>query len=168
MKVVVSTVITFQKVNPFTFTLFEVVYIKFCHKKIPLPKGKMSIASRLEYLNYRFDWNWIPMNHFLLYLLLVFNRMYSGPKLGQTLDSELGNYYSTFLWRFTDKTKNTDFNDFLDERFDAGYMLTCICFVILGSFGTSLNGRACYNFCRTKTVISEMYFKLLHITQLLW
>ena len=91
--------------------------------------------------------------------------MYNGPKLGQTLDSELGNYYSTFLWRFTDKTKNTDFNDFLDERFDAGYMLTCICFVILGSFGTSLNGRACYNFCRTKTVISEMYFKLLHITR---
>ena len=105
------------------------------------------------------------MNHFLLYLLLVFNRMYSGPKLGQTLNSELGNYNSTFLWRFTDKTKNTDFNDFLDERFDAGYMLTCICFVILGSFGTSLNGRACYNFCRTKTVISEMYFKLFHITK---
>ena len=82
--------------------------------------------------------------------------MYNGPKLGPTLDSELGNYYSTFLWRFTDKTKNTDFNDFLVERFDAGYMLTCICFVILGSFGTSLNGRACYNFCRTKTVISEI------------
>ena len=56
MKEVVSIVITFQKVNPFTFTLFEVVYIyiKFCHKKKPLPKGKMSIAPRLEYLNYRF------------------------------------------------------------------------------------------------------------------
>ena len=54
MKEVVSIVITFQKVNPFKFTLFEVVYIKFCHKKILLPKGKMSIASRLEYLNYRF------------------------------------------------------------------------------------------------------------------
>ena len=51
MKVVVSTVITFQKVNPFTFTLFELAYIKFCHKKKPLPKGKMSIAPRSEYLN---------------------------------------------------------------------------------------------------------------------
>ena len=55
MKEVVSIVITFQKVNPFKFTLFEVVYIKFCHKKIPLPKGKMSIAPRFEYLNYRFE-----------------------------------------------------------------------------------------------------------------
>ena len=113
------------------------------------------------------DWYWILINHCLPYLLSVLNRMYNGPKLGQTLDSELGNYYSTFLWRFTDKTKNTDFNDFLVERFDAGYMLTCICFVILGSFGTSLNGRACYNFCKTKTVISEMNI-CYYIQLLIW
>ena len=63
-----------------------------------------------------------------------------------------GSIYSTFVWRFTNPVENPSFKDFILEPFDAGYMITCIIFVILGSCGMFLNGRAFYLFCRSKTV----------------
>ena len=63
-----------------------------------------------------------------------------------------GSYYSTFVWRFANPIKNPTFREFILEPFDAGYMITCVTLVILGSCGMFLNGRAVYNFCRSKTV----------------
>ena len=36
--------------------------------------------------------------------------------------------------------------------FDAGYMMSCVIFGILGTCGTFLNGRSIYYFCLSKTV----------------
>ena len=36
--------------------------------------------------------------------------------------------------------------------FDAGYMMSCVMFGILGTCGTFLNGRSIYYFCLSKTV----------------
>ena len=75
-----------------------------------------------------------------------------------------GSIYSTFVWRFTNPVENPSFKDFILEPFDAGYMITCIIFVILGSCGMFLNGRALYLFCRSKTV-SKIWSFILHISQ---
>ena len=69
-----------------------------------------------------------------------------------------GSYYSTFVWRFTNPLENPSFKEFAMEPFDAGYMISCVIFVILGSCGIFLNGRAFYYFFRPKTVS----FRLLH------
>ena len=69
-----------------------------------------------------------------------------------SMNRSQGSIYSTFVWRFTNPIENPSFKDFILEPFDAGYMITCIIFVILGSCGMFLNGRAVYLFCRSKTV----------------
>ena len=69
-----------------------------------------------------------------------------------------GSYYSTFVWRFTNPLENPSFKEFAMEPFDAGYMISCVIFVILGSCGIFLNGRAFYYFFRPKTVS----FRLVH------
>ena len=63
-----------------------------------------------------------------------------------------GSYYSTFVWRFTNPLENPSFKEFALEPFDAGYMISCVIFVILGSCGIFLNGRSLYFFFRPKTV----------------
>ena len=69
-----------------------------------------------------------------------------------------GSYYSTFVWRFTNPLENPSFKEFAMEPFDAGYMISCVIFVIFGSCGIFLNGRAFYYFFRPKTVS----FRLVH------
>jgi hypothetical protein len=63
-----------------------------------------------------------------------------------------GTYFSSFVWRFANPLENPTYQEFVVEPFDAGYMITCITLVILGSCGIFLNGRAFYYFCRSKTV----------------
>ena len=43
-------------------------------------------------------------------------------------------------------------NDLRRYGFDAGYMMSCVMFGILGTCGTFLNGRSTYHFCLSKTV----------------
>ena len=43
-------------------------------------------------------------------------------------------------------------NDFKRYGFDAGFMMSCVMFGILGTCGTFLNGRSIYYFCLSKTV----------------
>ena len=69
-----------------------------------------------------------------------------------------GSYYSTFVWRFTNPLENPSFKEFAMEPFDAGYMISCVIFVILGSCGIFLNGRAFYYFFRPKTVSFKLVY----------